>query len=381
MVVASRQDILATESHYQFLLSAGIPDVQLGDGRLIVMRIYCCGGSIEEDQAIWVYVPPELTVGAGDIVEVRMGRVPAKTDPGVVNTVVMVRQKADQAPNGPCFWQPDNPSLWMRIVYCDGIEKDGWVERKGLRKMWYKPAADAGAAPSISATPDALDAAAPVAVPAAAPAGTAPALESCLRVSVAAEARAAVRAAAEKTSPPTHVRFEEEQGADLCDRKLDLTFMSEVDRSSQVRNRDGAAVTGLLGMMVGAITPWSCPTTYSLDAALGNHAGENLGSFQASKKVTRVGTMTMCPDAGDPGKEITEQLVTDVLQQVATEGSLPVTKAASETAAEGAAVTTEEATMATAEAATTATAGEATTATAEQADTGTSSTPAEAPRR
>jgi hypothetical protein len=336
--VASRQDILGTGTHYQFLLSTGIPDAQITDGRMAVVRVYCCGGSIEEEQAIWVYVAPEITVGAGDIVEVRMGRVPAKDEPGVVNAVVAVRQKSDQE-NGPCFWQPDNPGLWMRIVYCDGIEKDGWVERKGLRNMWYKPAAaaatDAGAATPASpgsapASPEAAPAAAPAAAEAALPAAAADSagadtsLESCFLVSVAAPQREMVRAAAARITPPMQIRFKEEPGADRCDHTLEITFLGEVDRSNQLRNQGGAVAAGPLGMLVGAITPWSCPTTYSATGAVGNHAGEIVGSFQASKKVKRLGTMTMCPDAGGPSEEIAAELVTDVLNQVATAASASV---------------------------------------------------------
>jgi hypothetical protein len=80
---------------------------------MAVLRVYCCGRSIEDEQAIWACVPPEVTVGAGDIVEVRMGRVPAKGEPGVVNAVVAVRQKSGQE-NGPRFRHPDRPGLQLR---------------------------------------------------------------------------------------------------------------------------------------------------------------------------------------------------------------------------------------------------------------------------
>ncbi|MCU0693611.1 MAG: hypothetical protein MUF54_19650, partial [Polyangiaceae bacterium] len=47
VAVATRADILKADVHYRYLLSTGIPDSELGDGRLIVVRLYCCGGSIE----------------------------------------------------------------------------------------------------------------------------------------------------------------------------------------------------------------------------------------------------------------------------------------------------------------------------------------------
>lgn len=138
MYVGTRQEIVESGSHYQFLLGTGIPDQDITDGRLVVARLYCCGGRISEDQAIWAYVPPSISVYAEDLLEIRMGHVPKEADPGVVNTVTAVRQKAGI--DGPCRWQPDNPSLWMRVVYCDGLEQQGWLQRGKLRKVWYLPA-------------------------------------------------------------------------------------------------------------------------------------------------------------------------------------------------------------------------------------------------
>jgi hypothetical protein len=136
--VATRQAIVGTQAHYQYLLATGIPEADLGDGRLAVARLYCCGGSFGEAQLIWVYVPPAVTVEAGDVIEVRMGRAPADKDAGIANAAVTVRQKSDDS-NGPCRWEPDNPKLWMRVLHCDGMEQDGWVKRKGSRKLWFKP--------------------------------------------------------------------------------------------------------------------------------------------------------------------------------------------------------------------------------------------------
>lgn len=154
MHVGSREEIVGSGSHYQFLLSTGIPDQDITDGRMIVVQLYCCGGKISMDQAIWVYVPPAIIVATEDIVEIRMGRVPAAEDPGVVNTVVTVRQKAVNG-GGPCRWEPDNPSLWMRVLHCDGIEQQGWVQRGKWRKLWYRPAGAPEPQPEVApaATP------------------------------------------------------------------------------------------------------------------------------------------------------------------------------------------------------------------------------------
>jgi hypothetical protein len=118
-------------------------------------------------------------------------------------------------------------------------------------------------------------------------------------------------------SPPLDVRFPEEPGADRCARTLELAFSGEVDRSGQRRNRDGALIMGPVGWLFGAITPWSCPTTYTLDATVRLASQEHTESYVAHKQVTRVGTMTMCPDAGAPNEAVALELVGNVIGQIA----------------------------------------------------------------
>ena len=160
MHVGTRQEIVDSGTHYQFLLGTGIPDQDVTDGRMIVVQLYCCGGRISEDQAVWVYVPPVISVEPDDLVEIRMGRVPKGDDPGAVNVVAAVRQKAADAP-GRCRWDPDNPSLWMRVVYCDGMEQQGWVQRGKWRKLWYRPAGAPEPEPVAAPSTPATEAAAP----------------------------------------------------------------------------------------------------------------------------------------------------------------------------------------------------------------------------
>jgi len=139
MQLATRQEIIGLGVHYKHLLASGIKDSDLRDRSLAVGRVYCCGGPPEEGMAIWFYVPEGLTIDIGDIVEIRMGRQPSKCDPGAVNTAVQVRQKKDDV-NGPCRWIPPDPKLWMRVLYCDWMEKEGWIEKGGRQKTWLKPA-------------------------------------------------------------------------------------------------------------------------------------------------------------------------------------------------------------------------------------------------
>jgi len=319
--VGTREEIVDSGPHYQLLLSTGISAADVVDGRVIVVRVYCCGGRIEEDQALWVYVPPTITVQEGDFVELRMGRVPADGDPGVVNAVTAVRQAATQTEVPSCRWDPDNPSLWMRIVYCDGIEQQGWVQRKGIRKMWYQPAGwiapaaepgAAGEAPSTSHAPEA----------ASAGGVTVPATEGCYLVTVRPTLRDIVRTTAAGTSPPTAVRFAGEPGSDACGFRLDLDFTSLVDRSSQRRNQDGAVIGGLPTLLLGSITPWSCPTTHTLRASLSRRDGEQLRSFSADVLQKRVGTMLMCTEVEEPKDSVVAELLGKVLAEMASDSAI-----------------------------------------------------------
>ena len=58
---------------------------------------------------------------------------------GTINTATRVRQRKD-ASNPQCRWVPDNEKLWMRVLYCDWMEAEGWVEKKGFESTWLKPA-------------------------------------------------------------------------------------------------------------------------------------------------------------------------------------------------------------------------------------------------
>jgi hypothetical protein len=136
MVVATKQEILSLGVHYQNLLASGISEADLRDGSMVEARVYCCGGNIEQSSAPWVYVPPGVEVAVGDIIEIKMGQSPGNQSTGRVNTVIRVRQRGMSS--GQCRWVPDNPALWMRVLYCDWMKEEGWVEREGLYNAWLK---------------------------------------------------------------------------------------------------------------------------------------------------------------------------------------------------------------------------------------------------
>ena len=137
MSIATRQDIIQSGVHYQHLLASGIPDAALVDGSLGDGKIYCCGGPNETGYSVWFYVPSDLKIEVGDIVEIRMGRQARGSDKGTVNVATRVREK-HAAPNPSCRWDPPNDKLWARILYCDWMEEEGWTLTKGLNKTWLK---------------------------------------------------------------------------------------------------------------------------------------------------------------------------------------------------------------------------------------------------
>lgn len=126
---------------YQNLKAAGIPENEIHDGSLGAGIAYCCGGTISHETLVIFYIPEGLDVNLGDIVEVKVGEPPSKGNLGTFpNFVTRVRQKADE--NDGCRWIPENPDLWARVLYCQGLEKDGWIQSKSkvaLEALWYRP--------------------------------------------------------------------------------------------------------------------------------------------------------------------------------------------------------------------------------------------------
>ncbi len=121
---------------YQQLIALGIPDEDIRDGSVGSGEAMCCGGPPSEDFWILFYVPPNLEVKVGDIVEIRAGELPGKSD-AYPNVVTRLRQK--QGTPAGCRWLPDDPYLWLRTLHCSGIEDEGWIQQGGPAKFWYKP--------------------------------------------------------------------------------------------------------------------------------------------------------------------------------------------------------------------------------------------------
>ena len=123
---------------YEVLTNSGISNTEIRDGSVVMARIECCGGPNEESSAIMMYVPTDLEVHKGDVVELRAADPNKKGELGQLNVVSRVIQKADEV--GPCWWDPPDDLLWCRTLYADWMPQEGWVHQGGLYKAWYKPA-------------------------------------------------------------------------------------------------------------------------------------------------------------------------------------------------------------------------------------------------
>jgi hypothetical protein len=150
--VATRNEILKAEA-YKAIIAAGVADSELVDGSIVMARVYCCGGitehfSVENIDRIMAYVPRGLKVMRGDFIEVKVGRPPENGDSGLLNTVTRVIQGYEERirksndPSETCWWDPKNDRLWLRVVYCNWMPKDGWIKQGGSYPAWYKPKAD-----------------------------------------------------------------------------------------------------------------------------------------------------------------------------------------------------------------------------------------------
>lgn len=136
---ATEQEILSIPSLVETLELHGVQQSSIKDGMVADGRIFCCGGPNESDYSLWFYVPEGTDTSVGDIVELVMGALVLKGGSmrAPPNTFLRVRSKLGQV-GKECRWVPDNPRLWGRVLYCDWMEKEGWVQQGGLFNVWHK---------------------------------------------------------------------------------------------------------------------------------------------------------------------------------------------------------------------------------------------------
>lgn len=139
VALAGREEIEENQNIYQALLDSDVTDSEITDGSIGMGRVFCCGGKNEYETAIWFYIPKDINAEIDDVVEVWSGREMKQNDPevGYPNTVVRIVEKPAYGKR-VCRWLPDDPSLWARVLYCDGLEEDGWTKQGGLFPVWVK---------------------------------------------------------------------------------------------------------------------------------------------------------------------------------------------------------------------------------------------------
>jgi hypothetical protein len=140
VTLAQRNEIQENEFLYQSILQADIPDSEITDGSVGMGRVFCCGGRNEYETAIWFYIPQNIEAEIDDIVEIWSGREVKQgdSDPGYPNTVLRIVEKPSYGKR-MCRWLPEDPGLWVRVLYCDGLEDEGWNKQSGLFPVWVKP--------------------------------------------------------------------------------------------------------------------------------------------------------------------------------------------------------------------------------------------------
>jgi hypothetical protein len=128
----TREQLLADQEAVRQLQTIHVDLETIGDKSVAMARAKCCGGPDEWDTA--VFIPSNIETDVGDIVEARHH--PRQGGLVVPNVVVRVREKQGGT---SCRWVPENERLWLRNLYCDGLEKEGWKELQWVgRRCWVK---------------------------------------------------------------------------------------------------------------------------------------------------------------------------------------------------------------------------------------------------
>lgn len=204
---------------------------------------------------------------------------------------------------------PGNPKVIVQIAFSDrsapGVQDANLVETREafFRGFRFSGAATEGPAPASAGTQTTASgiaaAGAGVSAPASTPAASA-ATPELLVLTVRQSQRESVRKGFEKAAPGIAMVLEGDPRTAEPHRNLRLSFSAQVDRSGQMSNRDGAAAGGLATMLLGSITPWSCPVIHSLQASLLAPDGTELRTWTITHKDKHVGTMLACPDVEQP---------------------------------------------------------------------------------
>jgi hypothetical protein len=134
-----RAQVLSAEFVVRSLQASGISEADINDGSIAGGRVECCGGPNEQETAIIFYVPKGINVQVGDVVEIHSGSPGDLSNPsGPVNMLTRIREKQNDF-GRQCRWDPPDPELRGRILYCDWMQAEGWkLERIGLGQYWLR---------------------------------------------------------------------------------------------------------------------------------------------------------------------------------------------------------------------------------------------------
>lgn len=128
----TRDQVLADRAIHEPLRKAGGNLDRVGGRTFALGRVQCCGGPNERETAIAFFVPDNVDANVGDVIEVRSG---GARSSGTINVAVRVRERSGGT---RCRWVPEDRRLWTRILYCDGLEHEGWEEQTGFWHFWIR---------------------------------------------------------------------------------------------------------------------------------------------------------------------------------------------------------------------------------------------------
>jgi hypothetical protein len=137
-LMATRDQIVGEPFVYESLKLHRVTDSQITDGSVAGGRVFCCGGPHEKTPVLF-YVPSSVKIEMGDIVEIRSGPKVLEGDlpQAPPNVAVQVRE-GRSTPYRQCRWMPENDALWLRVIYCEWMPKEGWIQQAKPYHVWIK---------------------------------------------------------------------------------------------------------------------------------------------------------------------------------------------------------------------------------------------------
>ena len=139
--VSTANDFRQWKTLHDEYAKAGVAESDMVDGASVVARALCCGADMDNSQPVVLYNQQHLKIEPGDFVEFRIGGLYSDTHKNDLNVITRVLQHGEPS-DGQCWWEPRNPKLWRRLVYCEWMQKEGWVRDDSWGDPgWYKPPA------------------------------------------------------------------------------------------------------------------------------------------------------------------------------------------------------------------------------------------------